>query len=57
LREILTTMLADCGHAWELNGQGEWLRRVPPTGKPVVEAQNTLMSRALRLATKPRPGR
>jgi polyphosphate kinase len=57
LREILTTMLADCGHAWELNGRGEWPRRVPPSGKPAIEAQNTLMSRALRLATKPRPGR
>jgi polyphosphate kinase len=57
LREILTVMLADCGHAWELNGEGVWSRRTPPEGKPVAEAQNTLMSRALRVATKPRPGR
>jgi polyphosphate kinase len=57
LREILTAMLADCGHAWELNEQGIWARRIPPDGKPPMEAQTTLMSRALRVATKPRPGR
>jgi polyphosphate kinase len=57
LREILTVMLADCGHAWELDAQGNWPRRTPPDGKPSPEAQSTLMSRALRMATKPRPGR
>jgi polyphosphate kinase len=57
LREILTSMLADTGHAWELNGEGAWTRRLPPEGKPAMETQTTLMSRALRLATKPRPGR
>jgi polyphosphate kinase len=57
LREILTVMLADCGHAWELNADGTWIRRTTPDGKPGPEAQNTLMSRALRVATKPRPGR
>jgi polyphosphate kinase len=57
LREILAVMLADCGHAWELAPAGAWTRRAPPDGKPPVEAQTTLMSRALRLATKPRPGR
>jgi polyphosphate kinase len=57
LREILSVMLADCGHAWELDAQGVWSRRTPPDGKPGAEAQSTLMSRALRMATKPRPGR
>jgi polyphosphate kinase len=57
LREILSVMLADCGHAWELDAQGNWPRRTPPDGKPAGEAQSTLMSRALRMATKPRPGR
>ncbi|MGA2229516.1 MAG: polyphosphate kinase 1 [Tepidisphaeraceae bacterium] len=57
LREILTTMMADCGHAWELDANGVWSRRPTPDGKPPVEAHTTLMSRALRLATKPRPGR
>jgi polyphosphate kinase len=57
LREILTTMMADCGHAWELDANGVWSRRPTPDGKPPVEAHTTLMSRALRLATKPRLGR
>ena len=57
LREILTVLLADCGHAWELNSDGVWVRRATADGKPAPEAQNTLMSRALRVATKPRPGR
>jgi polyphosphate kinase len=54
LREILTALLGDCGHAWELTADGAWPRRVPPDGKPPIEAQTTLMSRALRMATRPR---
>jgi polyphosphate kinase len=54
IREILTSMLGDCGHAWELTADGHWLRRPPPDGKPTAEAQNTLMSKALRMSTRPR---
>jgi len=53
LREILSTLMADRGHAWELEESGSWKRRKPEEGKPLVEAQTTLMARSLRLTTKP----
>ncbi|HUB25171.1 MAG TPA: polyphosphate kinase 1, partial [Tepidisphaeraceae bacterium] len=54
LREILTALLGDCGHAWELQADGTWPRRTAPDCKPTAEAQTTLMSKALRNSTRPR---
>ena len=34
LKNILDTMLADRGHAWELEPDGKWLRRQPTDGRP-----------------------
>ena len=57
LKEILDTMLADRGHAWELEADGTWLRRTNPDGRPVSDTQDLLMSRFLRTAKKSRQGR
>ena len=57
LREILAAMLSDTGHAWELNADGTWTRRLPADAKPPAEAQVTLMGRVVRGTKKPRPGR
>ena len=54
LREILSALLCETGHAWELSAQGVWIRRLPTDGKPPVEAHTTLMSRAVRASTRPR---
>jgi polyphosphate kinase len=57
LKEILDTMLADRGHAWELEPDGNWPRRTNPDGRPVSDTQDLLMSRFLRTAKKSRQGR
>jgi polyphosphate kinase len=58
LADILETMLADHGHAWELEPDGRWLRRRPTdTGNPASDTQDLLMARATRLAKRSRAGR
>ncbi|HTW94303.1 MAG TPA: polyphosphate kinase 1 [Tepidisphaeraceae bacterium] len=57
LREILSVMSSDTSHCWDLSADGKWCRRQPDAGKPPVDAQTILMSRALRSAKKSRPGR
>ena len=57
LREILDVMRADRSHAWELNPDGTWLRLPPPEKGPIIDTQNAMMSRALRLGKLPKPGR
>ncbi|MFT3788467.1 MAG: polyphosphate kinase 1 [Tepidisphaeraceae bacterium] len=44
LKTILDTCLNDFGHAWELQQDGKWIRRTPPTGQPVVDTQVALMA-------------
>jgi polyphosphate kinase len=48
LKQILDTMLADYGHAWELNRDGKWTRRVPPAGTVVVDSQDQFMTAAAK---------
>jgi polyphosphate kinase len=57
LREILEIMRADRGHAWELKPDGAWMRMQPQGSVPSTDTQIALMSRALRQAKKPKPGR
>jgi polyphosphate kinase len=58
LADILETMLADHGHAWELEPDGRWLRRRPTDpGNPASDTQDLLMARATRLAKRSRAGR
>jgi polyphosphate kinase len=57
LREILDTMLADRGHAWELNADGAWTRRATENGRPASDTQELMMARAARAAKKTRQGR
>ena len=57
LRDILETMLADRGHAWELNADGRWLLRQTADGRPASDTQELMMARFLRTARKTRQGR
>jgi polyphosphate kinase len=57
LREILDTMLADRGHAWELEPDGRWIRRSTPDNRPASDTHDLLMARFLRTAKKSRQGR
>jgi polyphosphate kinase len=57
LREILDTMLADRGHAWELDADGAWKRRATEDGRPASDTQELMMARAARIAKKTRQGR
>ena len=52
LRDILDTMLADTGHAWELQPDGTWPRRPNPAGRQSSDTQELMMSRASRQAKK-----
>lgn len=54
LRDILDTLLADHGFAWQLDADGQWRRRPGEDGKPPAHAQERLMARTVRLATKAR---
>jgi polyphosphate kinase len=55
LREILEILQADRNHAWELQGDGSWKRRMPINVES--DAQAELMSRAAKAAAKSNPGR
>ena len=57
LREILDIMLADKGHAWELESDGTWTRRSTPDNRPASDTHELLMARFLRTAKKVRQGR
>ena len=57
LREILDIMLADRGHAWELEPDGSWTRRSTPDNRPASDTHELLMARFLRTAKKVRQGR
>ena len=57
LREILEIMLADKGHAWELDADGSWTRRSTPDNRPASDTHELLMARFLRTAKKVRQGR
>ncbi len=57
LKEVLDTMLADRGHAWELEPDGQWVRRSPPEGRAASDTQEVLMARFSRVARKTRQGR
>ena len=57
LREILDVMLADKGHAWELEPDGTWTRRSTPDNRPASDTHELLMARFLRTAKKVRQGR
>jgi polyphosphate kinase len=54
LREILDTMLADVGSAWQLSQDGQWTRRHSEDGKPAMHSQDRLMAKTLRVTTKAR---
>jgi len=54
VKEVLETTLADHGHAWELNATGQWKRRTPPDANPVVDTQDLMMARTLRMVKKSR---
>ncbi len=47
LRDILDTMLADHGHAWELHSSGKWIARKPPDGQSTPGTHDLLMARTL----------
>lgn len=59
LREILDTCLNDYAHAWELQPDGKWKRRVNPkeTGKANLGTHDWLALRHLNAARKSRRGR
>jgi polyphosphate kinase len=57
LREILDIMLADKGHAWELEPDGSWTRRSTPDNRPASDTHELLMARFMRTAKKVRQGR
>ena len=57
LREILDIMLADKGHAWELEPDGTWTRRSTPDNRPASDTHELLMARFSRTAKKVRQGR
>ena len=57
LREILDIMLADKGHAWELEPDGTWTRRSTPDNRPASDTHELLMARFTRTAKKVRQGR
>jgi polyphosphate kinase len=57
LREILDIMRSDRSHAWELKSDGNWVRLPPPESGAVIDTQNALMSRAIRMGKLPKPGR
>jgi polyphosphate kinase len=48
VKELLERCLADNTHAWELDAEGTWKRRVPMGEKRW--AQGELMERAVRMA-------
>lgn len=54
LKEILDLGLADHGHAWTLQPDGAWTRRVTPDGRPASGMQELLMARFARRAKKNR---
>ncbi|HLW95403.1 MAG TPA: polyphosphate kinase 1, partial [Solirubrobacteraceae bacterium] len=43
--EVLDLCLADNHNAWDLHGDGAWLRRHPREGEPELDAQGELMRR------------
>jgi polyphosphate kinase len=57
LKDILEIMRSDNNHAWELMPDATWKRITPPDGQTPSDTHLTLMSRALRQAKKPKPGR
>ncbi len=57
IKEILDTMLNDRGHAWELEPDGNWVRRSTPDSRPASDTHDLLMARFLRTAKKSRQGR
>ncbi len=52
VKDVLETTLADHGHAWELQADGKWKRRTPPTDSGASDTQDVMMSRTLRMAKK-----
>ncbi len=59
LQQLIETVLRDYGHAWELQGDGQWQRRQKPSddGKASLDTQDYLMLRHANAAKKSRRGR
>ncbi|MGF1536430.1 MAG: polyphosphate kinase 1 [Elainellaceae cyanobacterium] len=47
LKQVMTTMLEDNRHAWDLQPDGTYQQRKPAAGEPVRSAQHVFMDKAL----------
>jgi polyphosphate kinase len=48
--EVIEPALADNAHAYDMNADGEYVRRVPPEGEPARGAQSEVFERTVRRA-------